>query len=601
MAEKEAMERVERDAKEKEKLERDWGERNRREKEVKEKAEGEAKEREEEKKALASNKTQSTWGSVARRNDRSEKTSALSQKEQKNGNTWNVGSADKVDPSDLAPIFVPTASGPPDGADFLSPGQKHSPGSVEEAEPRIPATKKGKNRSGSPSNLYKVATPTETVGKPDVLEDPNMNNVFAGIPVSSRSENERWTDAEQGPSPTELAAPTLLPDIGSGFETFANTTSELLGTPKGIKDETPATPKPWTTSSLTPARQSPTPTPTPPAPPTKTEPEKPLSLWDRKKLKAASPPVPAPVYGLFGGGDGANSSGVWGDASGGGGNGKSIAMPAVVGDRRSVFTDTVRDRSRENQRENVVEGLLGSSAASRRNDSALSQRPVKPAPRPSPAPAPAPPKSGGWGSWGTSLLTIASAVAIPDRSPSPEPAPVKPRIENPPRGFTPSQPARFGSANKPAWEALSGDNNAWGAPRPSPTPIAQKTSTAPAWGVKPTGSTFGSGTTGWGAGTGPSLDLGVGKNLSVDTTTKNLESSPNTTGPENIPESAVEIKPVPVPGRFGSAIVDQKETGDVQGHAWGWKEGGGEGLKVLNGKFDSRTCHIIRLPLIVGR
>jgi len=589
VAEKEAMKRVERDAKEKEKFERDEDERNRREKEVKEKAEGEAKEREEEKKPLASNKTKTAWGSVARRNDSSQKAPAPSQKNEW-ANTWDVGPAEKMGPSDLAPIFTSTASGPFDSAsnfDFLSTGRKDSPGgALEDAGPRIPATKKGKNRSGSPSNIYSVATPTETadVRKPDALEDQHMN-MSARISVSSRSEAERWTDSEQGPSPTEPTPPALLPELGSGLETFTNATPELPGAPKGIKDEAPATPKPWPVPSLTPASQSPVPTPTPLGPPARIEPEKPLSLWDRKKLKVPSPPVPAPASSLFGGGDGANS-GIWGDASGGGGNGESIAMPAIrVGDRQSVFTDTARDRTREDQRENVIEGFLGSGAARRRNDSAQSQAPVKPSPKPASAPFPAPQKSGGWGSWGSSLLTnIAHNAANPDRSPSPEPVPVKPKIENPPKGFTPSQPpksqpAGFGSVNKPAWGAGGPvDNNAWGAPQPGPTPMAQKTPTGPAWSAKPPVSTFGSGATGWGAGTGSSFGSGVGKNLSVDTTTKPLESSLNIAGPENIPESAVEIKHVPVPGRFCSAIVDQ-ETGDVQGHAWGWKEGGGEGLK----------------------
>jgi len=587
-------ERIEQERIEKEKQRIAREEKQKAEQEAKEKAELEAMQREEEeqRQALAS-KTQSPWGSTAGKNDRSRKTSTLSQKEQKNewANTWEMPSTEG--PSGLAPIFTSAASNLFDGAgnfDLLSTGKKDSPGGAEEVELRTPVTKKGKNGTRSPSNLSKVVTPTETgdAGRPDVLEDPNTN-MSARISVSSRSEGERWTDAEQGPSPTELAVPTLLPEIGVGFEGFTNATSELLGTPKGINNEALTTPTPWPAPSLTPARQSPVPTATPPAPPAKTEPEKPLSLWDRKKLKGAN--QPASASNLFGGGDGTDSSGPWADASGGGGNGESIAMPAIVGDRQSgdrqsVFTDTARDRSRENQRENVVEGLLGSSAARRRNDSAQSQAPVKPAP----APAPAPQKSGGWGSWGSSLLTnIASAVAIPDRSPSPEPAPIKPKIENPPRGFTPSQPpksqpAGFGSMNKPAWGASGPvDNNAWSAPKPGATPITQKTSTGPAWGAKPAVSTFGSGATGWGPGAGSTFGSGVGKNLSVDTTTKPLESSPNTAGPENIPESAVEIKHVPAPGRFNSAIVDQKdqkeESRDVQGDAWGWEEGGGDDSK----------------------
>ena len=569
MAREEAVERAEREAKEK--LERDEGEKSRREKEVEENAEREAKEREEEEKnTLASNKTQSARGSFSGRNDRSRKTSALLQKEQKNewANTWNVGSSEKVVPSPLPSIFTSPASGLFDGAggiDLLSVRKKDSPGSSEEVELRPPVTKKGRDCDRSPSNLSNLATPTESasVGRPDALED--LNIVSRRISVSSRSESERWTDVEHGPSPTEPTPPTLVPEPGSGSEAFMSTTPELPGMPSGVEDEVPPTSKHCPAPSPTPARQPPVATATPPAPPANPEPEKPLSLWDRKKLRVASPP-PAPASGLFGGGDRANSLGVWGDASGGGGNSESIAVPVIVGDRQSALTETARDRTRENQRENVVEGLLGSSATRRRNDSAQSQAPVKPAPKPAPAPAPAPQKSGGWGSWGSSILTNIASIPDPDRSPSPETAPVKPKIENPPRGFTPSQPpksqpAGFGSANKPTWGAGgSGDNNGWGATKTGPTPIPQKTSTEPAWGAKPPVSTFGSGARGWGAGTGPSSGSGVGKNLSVDTTTKLPESSPNTAGPEDIPESAVEIKHVPAPGWFGSAIMELNST-----------------------------------------
>ena len=106
----------------------------------------------------------------------------------------------------------------------------------------------------------------------------------------------------------------------------------------------------------------------------------------------------------------------------------------------------------------------------------------KPQPVPSPAPAhqprapiPAPPptqKSSGWGSWGGSLIeTIGTDVS--DMQPSPK---------GPPSGFTPNQPpknqpAGFGPSKKPGW----GDT--WG----GPTPIAQKTPSGPAWGVKPVG------------------------------------------------------------------------------------------------------------------
>ena len=580
IAEKERLEREERNRAEKERVEKEREEKERAEREAEEKADREAKEREEKKKTPAS-KIPSAWGSTVGKNDRSRKTSSLSQKEQKNewANTWDPNSADreKEDHSGLFPLTTPAAPGLFEGVgnfDFLS-GKKDSPGGVEELELRTPLTKKGKTGTNSISKAVPL-TETTDVGKLDMLEDLNMNDASARVSVSSRSENERWTDAEQGPSPTEPAPPALA--LGPGLETLSGFAPEFLMAPNEAKDEAPATPKPWPAPSLTPARQSPVPAPVPA--PAKIEPEKPLSLWERKKLKVASPPAPA--SSLFGGGDGANSSGIWGDVSGGG-NTESIVMPAIAGDRQSVFTDTARDQKRENQRENVVEGLLGSSPARRRNDSAQSQMTTKPTPKSTPTTASPPAqKSSGWGSWGTSLLNIASTIAAPDRSPSPEPPPVKPKIEDPPRGFTPTQPPKsqpvgFGSLNKPAWGAGggSGDNSAWSAAKPGPTPIAQKTSTGPAWGSKPAGSTFGSGTTGWGSGTGPTFSSGVGKNLTVDTATKPLESSPNTAGPENIPESAVEIKHVPAPGRFGSAITDQQEVAGAQYDAWGLEEAAG--------------------------
>ena len=346
------------------------------------------------------------------------------------------------------------------------------------------------------------------------------------------------------PSPTEPTPPGFAPP-----ETLFNTTPKLPGTPGEVKEDVPTTPKPWPTSSLTPTHHSQVPAPAPI--PTKTEPGKPHSLWDRKKLKEATPPAPA--SNLYGG-ETMNSSGVWGDASGGGENTKSIAMPTIVGDRQSVFTNTTRDQKRESQREGVVEGFLGSNSARRRNDSAQLGMAVKP------APAPAPQKSGGWGSWGSSLLNnIANVV---ERTPSPELPPARPKIEDPPRGFTPSQPpkiqpAGFGSLNKPAWGhgpgPSPGDNNAWDATKTGPTPAVQKPSAGPAWGAKPADATFGPGGTGWGSGTGSTFGSGMGKNLQVDTAMKPLESSPSIAGPENIPELAIEIKHVPAPGGFNSS------------------------------------------------
>ena len=116
-----------------------------------------------------------------------------------------------------------------------------------------------------------------------------------------------------------------------------------------------------------------------------------------------------------------------------------------------------------------------------------------------PSGMPTPQNPSGWeSSRGSSLSGVVNAFADPDsdRSPSPEPPQVKPKIEDPPRGFTPShppktQPAVFGSPNKPAWGA-----------KPGPAPIVQKTPTGPARSAKPTGPTFYSGVTIWGGGAG---------------------------------------------------------------------------------------------------
>jgi len=341
------------------------------------------------------------------------------------------------------------------------------------------------------------------------------------IEVSVSSENKRFADAEQGPSPTEPTPPILASE--TALEALQGATP-VLKAPKDIKVEVPTTPKSRPTPSFTPGHQAQIPAPAPV--PANIESEKPLSLWERKKLETSPPASPS---SLFAGSDAINS--VWGEA-GGGGSTQPITMPTLAGDRQSVFTHAARDQKRENQRESVVEGLLGSNPA-RRNDSAQSQMTVK---YPT-APAPAPQKSSGWGSCG------------------------KPRIEEPPRGFTPSQPpksqpAGFGSVNKPAWGAGGmGNSSLWGPPKTGPTPIIQDPSAKPAWGNKPTGSTFGSGRTGLGSGTGPAF--GSGKNITVDTSKRPSESSPNT------PELAVEIKLSPAPGAFYSSITD-KEAGDVQ-------------------------------------
>ena len=558
--EQEARENADREAKErterkKERLERE--EKERVEREEKEKAEREAKERgEEERNKVPVSKIPSAWGSTIGKSDCSKKTSALSQKERKNelANGCDFGPTQKEEPSDLPPITTSSAPGGIFGGagnfDFFAAGEKDPPGGAEEVEFRTPLTKKGKKGVDGPSSRSKVTTPTVSAdaGRLDMLEDLNMNIMSARVSISS--ENERFTDTEQELSPTEPTHPVFAPETAS--EALLSTTPErLLETPKEVKEEVPTTPKPWPTLSLTPTHRSQVPTPAPV--PAKTEPKKPLSLWDRKRLGTATPP--APTSSLFGG-NVMNSSGVLGVASDGGRNAESVAMPTLVGDRQSVFTDTAHDQKRENQWEGVADGLLGSNLARRRNDSAQSRMTTKPAPRPAPTPVPASQRSGGWGSWGSSLLNNIANVVTAERTPSPEPPPVRPKIGYPSRGFAPSQP-----------------------PGSEPTRLSSLNKT--------TGNMIGSGgtTRGTGPASGPSTD----KNLTVDNATKPLESSPNTAEPENVPESAVEIRLVPAPGVFNRSITDKEVAGDAQGDALE-----SSGTAGTNGLRDSKLPSPIR-------
>jgi len=567
--EQEARENADREAKErterkKERLERE--EKERVEREEKEKAEREAKERgEEERKKVPVSKIPSAWGSTVGKSDCSKKTSALSQKERKNewANGWDFGPTEKEEPSDLPPITTSSAPGGIFGGagnfDFFATGEKDPPGGAGEVELRTPLTKKGKKGVDGPSNRSKVATPTVSAdaGRLGMLENLNMNNMSARVSISS--ENERFTDAEQGPSPTEPTHPVFAPETAS--EALLSTTPELLKTRKEVEEDIPATPKPllapsiasqpWPAPPLTPTHQSQVPTPVPV--PAKTEPENPLSLWDRKRLETATPP--APTSGLFGG-NAMNSSGVWGGASGGGGNTGSVAMPTLVGDRQSVFTDTARDQKRENQREGVAGGLLGSNSARRRNDSAQSRMTTKPVPRPAPTPVSASQRTGGWGSWGSSLLDNIANVVTAGRTPSPEPPLVRPNIDYPSRGFAPSQP-----------------------PGSEPTRLSSLN--------KPTGNMIGSG--GTTPGTGLAFGSSTDKNLTVDNATKPLESSPNTAEPENVPESVVEIRHVPAPGVFNRSITDKEVAGDARSDALG--SSGAAGTKGL---WDSKLPSPIR-------
>jgi len=451
--EREKKERIERE--EKGKAEREGRERI--EREAKEKEDREAKEGEEEEKKLPASKTPSTWDSTVGKNDCPRKASGPSQREQKNerASSWDFSSPEKEDkPSGFPPIITSSVPGSIfDGAgsfDFFATGEDDPPGGAE-VELCTPLTKKGKGIENL-SDLSKAATLTEPVdlGRPDILEDLNMN-MSTRVSVSVSSENGCFTDAERGSYPTE---------------------------PKDVKEDIPMTPKPWPVPSLTPA----------PAP-AEIEPEKPLSLWERNKRWAMT--QPAPASSLSSDGNAMNSSGGLGEAGGGGSNTESIAMPTLVGDRQSISTDTARDQKRENQQENIVEGSLGSNPARRRSDLAQPQMTTRPVTKPALAPAHPPQRPIGWGSWGSSLLnSIANTVEI-ERSPSPESPSVGPKI----KGFAPnlppkSQPVGFGSVNKPTWGTGGAGDNTWGAAKTGPTPIAQKTSTGPAWGARPVGSTF---------------------------------------------------------------------------------------------------------------
>lgn len=87
----------------------------------------------------------------------------------------------------------------------------------------------------------------------------------------------------------------------------------------------------------------------------------------------------------------------------------------------------------------------------------------------------------------------------------------------------------------------SGDNP-WGGSKNGPAPVAQKTSTGPAWGskpAKPMGSGFGSGAPAWGNTTSPTFDLGAGKNLTKSKTQH--EEPPAISKPRPSLEPTVEL------------------------------------------------------------
>lgn len=257
-------------------------------------------------KKRTSSKFPSGWGStVERNNDRWRKTSSLSQNGQKIGLTgdWDPGSSDKKDEFSGPPPII-TSSVPGgifDGAgnfDFF-------------AEQDTPLMKEGMNGINTSSDISEVAAPLETVDVDKIAISGGLGLNCMSRRVSISLEDERFTDAEQIPSPGP--AHTALPTP----EVLSNSTSGFLKTLWCAEEEAPTTPKPWPAPSLTTAQpQVFTPAPTPANP----KPEKPVSLWERKKRKA--PTQPAPALNLFGGDDAKVTSGVWGDGWGGGREGR---------------------------------------------------------------------------------------------------------------------------------------------------------------------------------------------------------------------------------------------------------------------------------------
>ena len=281
--------------------------------EAREQTETEAKEREEEEeKKSTSSKISSVWDStVEKNNDRSRKTPGLAQKGQKNqlASAWDFRSVEKKgDSPGLSPTITSSVPGGIfDGAnnfDFFP--KKDSPGGG--AEIRTPLQKEGTNGIDTPSNLSKVTAPSETVDM-GILEDSGPSHTSTRVSISP--ENERFTDAEGDPSPPEPAHPTFTPEdptipkhwptpslppaqpqVSASSENERFTNAGQDSSPPALAPEGPITPKPWPIPSTTPTQ----PQVSTPAPAPRTiEPEKPLSLWDRKKLKAAVQPAPVPA------------------------------------------------------------------------------------------------------------------------------------------------------------------------------------------------------------------------------------------------------------------------------------------------------------------
>ena len=141
----------------------------------------------------------------------------------------------------------------------------------------------------------------ESMTSPSIVTaSPTMS-----VRVLASPANARFPDRDPESRPPSPESPPMP-------RAFSKSTLE---SPKDVTNEFSMTPKPWSDASLPPTlSQVPTPVPAP----TKMEPEKPLSLWERKKLKAAAAPAPG--------------SSVWGSGT--------IAMPNLPGTSKKITANT---------------------------------------------------------------------------------------------------------------------------------------------------------------------------------------------------------------------------------------------------------------------
>ena len=235
-------------------------------------------------------------------------------------------------------------------------------------------------------------------------------------------------DAAQDSPLTEPTPPALPSESAS--EVVPHTGLELPKESEEVKDEVPAIPQPQPTLS-----------PHEPNVPSAAGPEESNPSWERKKPKT-TPPVPAPS--LSGGGGKKNPLNALGDT----GKNESITLTATAGVRQLGPVETATDSARSNVTT-----------------------------KPTPARA-LPPKSSGWGSWGSSLLSsIADQVLAPEMSSSPESPPFKLRVEDPPRGFTSTPTLKLDSVGEERTDKGKGKTRAVDSGdvhQPEPEPLSME-------------------------------------------------------------------------------------------------------------------------------